>query len=198
LDRAAGGEFELPFLTVGMFDEAGRIGVWEWFDTDREADALARFDELTVDSSDRHATRRSSRRAVQANAATRISEGFLRTINARDAAALESLLAEDLQFEHWPTGASYGARELMTTWRGAFKAKHLAFELEVIASLGDALAVHRHHISVDGVRDPAMADFGPAEFDEFVVVDADSLEALADSVALSSVPTFDDVLALTS
>jgi ketosteroid isomerase-like protein len=174
IGRDSGGPFENRICVLYRFGDDGRVAAIDCYEAEREADALARFDELTADSSERHATDRPSRRAVRANAATRISEGFARTIAARDVAALEGLLAEDLQFEHWPTGASYTGREFMATWRGAFKAKHLEFELEVIASLGDFMAVHRHHVTVEGVRDSAMADFGRAELDEIVVVEADA------------------------
>ncbi len=111
IGRDSGGPFENRICVLYRFGDDGRVAAIDCYEAEREADALARFDELTADSSERHATDRPSRRTVRANAATRISEGFLRTINARDAAALEDLLAEDLRVRAPPDGASYaGAR----------------------------------------------------------------------------------------
>ncbi len=167
------GAFETRYYALSIFASDGRQAQVEFFDIGQEARALARFDELAVDAADGHAARRPSRRAVRANAATRISEGFGRTLAARDAAALESLLAEDLRFEHWPTGVTYGAREFMITWRSAFKAEHLEYDRELLASLGDSLALHRHRVSVDGLSEADLADFGRLELEELVVIEAD-------------------------
>src|SRR5262249_3997184 len=46
-DRASGGTFERPQLGLWVFGVDGLATRWEQFDVDREAEALARFDELT-------------------------------------------------------------------------------------------------------------------------------------------------------
>ncbi len=113
------------------------------------------------------------RRPVPANAATRLCEAFQRAAAARDAAGLQELVAQDLRFEHRPTGTCYGAREFLGTWRAAYRAKRLEFDIEVLASLGDSLALQRHRVVVEGLSDSAMADFGRSEFDEVVVFETD-------------------------
>src|SRR5262249_338134 len=45
-ERPGGGAFERPFLLLALFDADGLVSHWEFFPLDREAEALARFDEL--------------------------------------------------------------------------------------------------------------------------------------------------------
>jgi len=41
----SGGAFERPVLLLSVFDADGLVTHWEFFDPDRAAEALARFDE---------------------------------------------------------------------------------------------------------------------------------------------------------
>ena len=45
-ERVGGGAYERPFLVLFATDADGRLARAEWFDADREAEALARFDAL--------------------------------------------------------------------------------------------------------------------------------------------------------
>src|SRR5262249_50760722 len=45
-DRAGGAAWERPFLQLLVFGADGLVTRWEQFDVDRQAEALARFDEL--------------------------------------------------------------------------------------------------------------------------------------------------------
>jgi hypothetical protein len=48
-DRAGGGPYERLYLMLCAFGPDGRFSRLEWFDIDRDAEALARFDELTAE-----------------------------------------------------------------------------------------------------------------------------------------------------
>ena len=47
-DRASGGPYERPSLGLWVFGIDGLLTRLEWFDLDREEEALARFDELAT------------------------------------------------------------------------------------------------------------------------------------------------------
>src|SRR5439155_9022655 len=73
--RVSGGAFERNLFMLWVFGADGLLTRWEQFDTDREAEALARFDELTAESPTARfaATSRVAKkreRGVRANAAT--------------------------------------------------------------------------------------------------------------------------------
>src|SRR5262249_56290781 len=51
-DRAGGGAWEVPSFPLFVFGDDGRVTRIEIFDVDREAEALARFDELGPSSAD--------------------------------------------------------------------------------------------------------------------------------------------------
>ncbi len=174
IERVGGGVYERPYLVILGFGNEGRLCLHEAFDLGDEARALARFDEETGGPVEPGAPQPLPRRFVRPNAATRLSDGFLRTIRARDAAALRGLLSTNLEFEHRPTSARYGAREFMTAWRSILKAERVGFDLEVIASLGDRFALQRHRLEIEGLSESSLSDFGRAEFEEIVVVEADA------------------------
>jgi len=67
-DREGGGAFERQFLLLWVFGTDGLVTRFEWFDVDREADALARFDEVAAAPTPVRPARR-----VRANAATAIA-----------------------------------------------------------------------------------------------------------------------------
>src|SRR5262249_31623922 len=64
--RASGGAAEVALLALVIFGADGRHARIEWFDRDRAAEALVRFDELTTE----RVLPRVVRRQVRANAAT--------------------------------------------------------------------------------------------------------------------------------
>jgi hypothetical protein len=114
------------------------------------------------------------RRRVRASAATRAVERFAETILARDGDQLRQLFTDDLQIVHHPTGATYGRREMLGTWRSIFKAERLAYRHEVLAALGERLALSRHVISLEGLTEQHLASFGSAEVDEVGVFEVDA------------------------
>src|SRR5207247_6870057 len=74
--RAGGGSFERRFIALNVFGVDGLVRRWEFFDADRDAEALARFEELTAEPAPTRPTAAPPRGAkkrqhrVRANAAT--------------------------------------------------------------------------------------------------------------------------------
>src|SRR5262249_25109268 len=81
-DRASGGAFERPYLGLWAFRTDGLITRWEQFDVDRDAEALARFDELGPSSAEVPTT--VSRAARIETAATRFGDRVMEAWEARD------------------------------------------------------------------------------------------------------------------
>ena len=166
-DRRSGGTFESSFLLLWIFGADGLIVRDETFDAGRETEALARFDELT------RAPPPLARR-VRENAATATIARFDEAVAARDADALAALLADGVEFVHHPTVASYGRRGILTTWRSLFRAKRLAWRKEVLATLGDSLALTRQVISVEGLAEDDLSAVGCLELEEVGLWDVDA------------------------
>jgi len=195
--RASGGAFENRFLSLEVVTPDGLITHVEEFSADGVEEALARFDALTANA--RHAgnlqagiqeggvdsrqkiagmTQRAQPvigRGVRPNAATRNFERFEAAIAARDGNQLAQVFGEPLQVVHHPTGATYGRREMLGTWRSAFRAERLARRQEILATLGDALALGRHWVSIQGLVDAGFTAFGPAELEEIALIEVDDL-----------------------
>src|SRR5262249_39721389 len=100
IDRVGGGAFERQFILLSTYGADGLITRMEFFDLDREDEALARFDEVTAKpratTSIENAATRASRRLVEAwethdwkRLAALIPAGF-RTIDRQRFAQLES------------------------------------------------------------------------------------------------------------
>jgi AAA ATPase domain/SnoaL-like domain len=89
-ERASGGAYARDFLVIWRFGSDGLVTRIEHFDTDREGQALARFDELAAVSS---RTAPNRQRRVAANAATANVARLDAAVRARDADALSRLLA---------------------------------------------------------------------------------------------------------
>ena len=107
--REGGGPFERTVRTLSVFGPDGRVTRHETFEPDREAEALARFDDLTAGAKPPPVQRR-----VRPNAVTRVSAEFEAIFAARDVAALATFYAEDVECIDHPTGATYGAEGMRT------------------------------------------------------------------------------------
>ena len=103
-ERAGGGAYERQFLRLCVFGADGLLTRIELFDADRDAEALARFDELTPLAARTRAPR--SARRVRPNAATAHAARLDAAIAARDADALATLLADESEVVDHPTGAT--------------------------------------------------------------------------------------------
>ncbi len=112
-------------------------------------------------------------RRIGANVATRLCGEFATAIATRDLQMLGGLIAEDFHFEHRWTGTSFGSREFLGTWRGILDAQDVAYRSEVLAGLGESLALYRHLLTIDGLPKSVIVGVGQAELDEVVIVEAD-------------------------
>src|SRR5207245_10429596 len=98
--RAGGGTYERPYLWLVVFRTDGLMTRMEWFDADRPAEALARFDELTAAP----ATVRPARRRVRPNAATTSAARVDAAFAARAFESLPTLLDEGSGLNDTTTG----------------------------------------------------------------------------------------------
>src|SRR5439155_17398910 len=139
-----------------VFGSDGLLARYEQFDTDRPADALARFDELTAEpSAVRRATApaRSAEwhaRRVRPNGATANAARTDAAIATRDADAIADLFADDADGLEHPTGATFDRRGSVFSLRSLLSARDPRCRHEPLATLGDALALFRTSISAGG------------------------------------------------
>src|SRR5262245_31411505 len=83
------------------------------------------------------------RRRVPPNAATALVARVDAAIAAGDAEPLETLVADELEMVEHITGAVYGRQGEIANWRMLLKAENPSLAHEPLATLGDALALHR-------------------------------------------------------
>ena len=164
--RATGGAFEGRFLVLNVFDGNGQLVQTEMFDPDREADALARFDELTAEPP------RPARR-VRPNAATSNVDRMHDAILARNADAISALLAERVETLDHPTGAVYDRQGALYSVSSLLSVPDLTFRYEPLATLGPSLGLFRHSIESRGM---ARGDFdvGAYEMEKISVMEVDA------------------------
>ena len=146
-----GGDFERVQLTLWILDAEGRVArrrVLRRRSRRRRAGALRRAHRRDTAGLPRAA-------ACAPNAATRGFDRIRAAIAARDADALAELFDESLTVVHHPTRATYGRRGMLTTWRSTMRAERLEFRQEILASLGETLALDRHVVTVEGLAEDA-------------------------------------------
>ena len=192
-ERVGGGSYERPFLVLFITQADGRLSRAEWFDTDREAEALARFEahadmgslplekggqEGCVDESSGQiplappfSKGEVVRRRVRANAATRQLERGWAAIEARDIDAV-SALSSGVEVIHHPTGTTYGAAGIVAMHRGLWRGTNLKMKQDILATLGDSLALMRRTAAHDGVE-AKFGSIGPVEVEHVGVFEVD-------------------------
>jgi len=116
---------------------------------------------------------RPARLRVLASRATASAARFEAAVAARDAASLERAFSDPCVVVHHATGVTYGRREQLASWKSMFRAEHVTYRREVLATLGDSLELWRHWISVSGLTDTAMQSFGLSDFEEIVIGEDD-------------------------
>jgi ketosteroid isomerase-like protein len=135
--RVGGGAYERPSVMLWMFGADGLMTHIEQFDVGHEAEALARFDELTRAAE----PVRSVHRRVQPNAATALIERGEPLMTARDLDAVAALWADDIRYLHGPAGVVLGREEMLAWMRLHFEDRGATLHAENIATLGDSLAL---------------------------------------------------------
>jgi hypothetical protein len=142
--RAGGGAFERHLLMLWVFGADGLVARVEEFDAEREDQALARFDELTARSAERHARR------VRPNAVTAHAARFDAAFIARDADAYPTLLADEYEVVDHTTGVTYDREGELASFRALRSAQDPSSLHEPLATLGDSLALCRLSRSASG------------------------------------------------
>src|SRR5262249_29359369 len=147
---------------------AGLLTHNELFDAGREAEALARFDELASASVPSPA----AMRRVPPNAATAHAARLDASFATRDAGANAALIAPAAEFVHHPTGRTYD-REAALSDQAMLFASRTAVAHEALATLGDSLALCRRSVSADGVGEGDL-DVGPWSIGTIVLIEVDA------------------------
>src|SRR5439155_1330993 len=177
--RIGGGSYETQFLLLWVFGADGLATRHERFDSDREDEALARFDELTVEQPTARFAATPSRvakkreRRVRANAATAASARLEAATAARDADALPAIFAERLEVVDHTTGATFDRQGLIATWRWGLRGRGLTYRQEHLATLGDSLALYRSSTSASRYTGRKF-DVGAYESASIVLTEADA------------------------
>ena len=168
-DRASGGAYERQFLMVLAFGSDGLMTCIEWFDSDRDAEALARFDALTAEPS----AAPSIRRRVRPNAATATLARLDAAIAARDGDAIADLYADSAEIVHHPTGITYDRQGALASWRSLLGARDPTQRSEPLAILGDSLALGRQSTSASSLTTRTL-DIGAYEAEKIVLIEVDA------------------------
>ncbi|MGH7291038.1 MAG: nuclear transport factor 2 family protein, partial [Myxococcota bacterium] len=86
--------------------------------------------------------------------------------------ALPALLADHMDTVHHPTGAVFGREGNLDGLRMLLGAENLVFELDALATLGEALVLCHYAVSARGVSH-AQADIGPFGSEEILLIEVD-------------------------
>ncbi|MCX5738834.1 MAG: hypothetical protein NTZ61_10140, partial [Proteobacteria bacterium] len=161
----SGGVFENQFLMLRTYDLDGLLRRVEWFDPEDVDVALARFDELTAPQTPAH--------RVRPNAATALLDRMTAVHAARDLAAFAQLSADDMIVVHHPTRVEFGRDAGLARFESLYRAEDLVIGNELLATLGDSLALSRTSTSVSALADYDV-DFGAIRIDTHVVTEVDA------------------------
>jgi ketosteroid isomerase-like protein len=132
--RAGGGGYETIFLILFIFGADGRETRNEQFDADREAEALARFDELVATPAPRFE-----------NAASRAQAPFERAWRERDWDAIVAHFAPGFEMDdrRAHVGLPLAGKDFFTNLRFLAQSPSSRFDAELIATRGERLVLYR-------------------------------------------------------
>lgn len=156
-ERVSGLPYERTQLELMLFGADGLVTRWERFEVEHAEAALARFDTLV--GSDRAAP---TLRRVRANAATAGIARLSAAVRSRNHAALDALAANAFTVVHHPLGVTFDWQEIQHRFRLLFQAEGFAPSSELLAVLGDSLALTLDTTSFTGWVDGDLA-FGAAQ-----------------------------------
>jgi ketosteroid isomerase-like protein len=167
-ERLGGGTYERPFLVLFATDSDGRLARAEWFDDDREAEALARFEELVA----RAEPKRPVRRRLRPNAANAAVARFSAAFAARDTAAVEAMHGDRVEGTDHRWHTTYGRDGVLKSLRGLMKPPAAELRFEPMATLGERLSLDRYFYTSQGGT-AGLFDIGEnaAEYLRLVEVD---------------------------
>jgi hypothetical protein len=158
--RLGGGRYERPLLKLCAFTDDGLIARVEWFEPDRDAEALARFDELVAEPP-------ASRFE---NAATRVTDAFVRSMHARDWAGVVAIHAPDARLidRRSLVGVDLTGSDVVRNVRVIFDMGVSRWRTDLLATRGERLALYRLFLEIqDAKAGPAVVEYlHLAEVDE--------------------------------
>jgi class 3 adenylate cyclase len=152
-DRASGGKFERQFIHLCVFGSDGLMTRLEYFETDHDAEALARFDALTAEP---------AARAVRIeNAATRAEAALQRAWDARDWEPFAALFPPHFRsVDRRPLMRLETDRDSLVASVRPFFEAGVQRSAELLATRGDRLALYRMRLSgSDGVAGPSEVPY---------------------------------------
>src|SRR5262249_18385289 len=153
--RDGGGAFETTLLMLWVIGPDGLAAHNESFPSDGEAEALARFDELTASGTTGQAMER-RRNAARPNAASSLAVRIDAAVAARDEQQLATLITDSYEVVDHATGVTYDRSGMLATWRGLMRVPDLTYRQEPVATLADSLVMCRLSTSAPHV---ARGDF---------------------------------------
>jgi ketosteroid isomerase-like protein len=112
-----------------------------------------------------------TRRRVHPNRASASLEAFAAAVDARDAAGLEAWFTDDSVTVEHATGVTLGSREQRASWLGVLRAEEHSHRLELLASLGESLAIAHQWLSLANQRGAGFESFGEAEIEKLVLLE---------------------------
>jgi ketosteroid isomerase-like protein len=143
--KESGGAYERRFLNLLVAGADGRLARIEWFDADREAEALARFDAFAAGAAPPLVRQR-----VRPNAASALAARFEAAFSERDEALLAALWSDALEVVDHPTGACYGREGHLDSLARLARADTPALRIAPLATLGEDLLLARRSVGASG------------------------------------------------
>jgi hypothetical protein len=163
-DRAGGGAYERPFLAVAVYGADGLATRIEWFDADRDAEALARFDQLVPSGAGE------TTRVVRfENAATQAFGRGFDACRARDWARFATLFAPGFRGidRRRMLRTELDRDEWLVSYRAIVEMTSPQSTREVLATRGDRLMLGRYRWQgTDGI-------VGPSEIEYLMIIEVD-------------------------
>ncbi|MGH7896595.1 MAG: nuclear transport factor 2 family protein, partial [Candidatus Binatia bacterium] len=160
-DRVGGGAFERQFINLWTFGADGLLTRNEQFDADRDAEALARFDELTAEPA---ATARFT------NAATRAIDRWAEAWEAHDWERIAAVFAPEFRVLDRRTlvHLDLDRDQHLESLRMIFEMSSHHLPWELLATRGERLALVRGRIDV------ADRQIGPSDVEFLQVLEVDA------------------------
>src|SRR5262249_51490904 len=145
-DGATGGAFETTYLMLAVFGPDGLMVRNEYFAPDHEDEAVARFDELVTEPAAVHPVQR----RVRPNAATARAARLDAAIAPQDADAASCVVAPQGEAPKHTTGSTADGDGVLRSFRYLLRAEEPTCRHELLATLGDSLALFRQSTSAAG------------------------------------------------
>jgi len=111
------------------------------------------------------------RRRVRPNAASADAERLAAAVAARDEAALVPILSNVTEMVEHPTGSVIEGSRLLSVWRALVRSQDPVLRNEVLATLGDSLALVRSCMTFSALRGTDLGPFGETRRDELALVE---------------------------